>query len=1567
MYFRQLPTTHRHPASSSTIITAPPPPQNLQCSFFTDLSSSKCCFYNTEIQQCSPSSHRPQRSFISSSKTASSERSIEENRGAIMEAEEAALVICSCITKVLPPALTLEEGLNKIDEAIQHLKSMAPPSSSSGMFRFQVTVPPSSKALNWFCCQPESDGVFPQFYMSNEKNSPTCKTLTLGRDRGVFGIGSAIHFNCRYSNGPENDSSSTRRCLSVESNIPRVYGVLDTRYDKSSSSAEHETGSFYLFIPQIELNEFTDTSILVATLAWNNSYFRSFEEAIRRFDLSLSQARQNFWASAEERSKNYIASAASKFNMVEDKSFQMVGLDSLQVRGSLLQVDAIELASDLSSQFSARFSPTMAIANNMYQNNQYSLTSYLTRDCPNMNILWATLIVEECVRLGITYFCIAPGARSALLTIAASSHPLATCAVCIDERSLTFNALGYAKGSCRPAAVIVTSGTAVSNLLSAVVEASEDFVPLLLLTADRSPELLDAGALQAINQVNHFGQFAKHSFSLPVPTDDISAKMVLTTLDSAVYLSTTSPYGPIHINCPFGEPIGYNPTTWERKCLNGLEDWMLSSEPFTTYSQLPHSIVSNQSHGIMVEVVKLIQGAKRGILVLGALHTEDDMWAALFLAKHLSWPVVATILSGLRLRKYVTSFSEIEENIIFLDHLDHVLFSDAVKDWMQADVIVQVGGQIASKRISQMIECCFPCPYIMIDKHPMRHDPSHIVTHRIQSAITDFSHSIIKFCSPSENSQWKAYLQVLNLAAARETSSLIAAECSLTEPYIARIALENFECESAIFVGNSMPIRDADNFGYSGAKCNHKTSEMLNSGFQCHGIQVACNRGAGGIDGQTSAAVGFAVGCNKRVLLLIGDVSFLYDTNGLSLLRQGVLRKPVIIIVINNQGGAVFSLLPYASSTDHKIMDKFFYTSHDVQIGQLCMAHGCLGKFVRQAVDHSFDVLSKISMFDIVLELSSKRIAKMEFCKYRIPLLASSMSSSSVCYREGFVISLSLEGGATGFGEVTPIEIIKENQMDVEDQLQFLIHAVKGGEITDFVLLLNGSFASWLWKCLGILPDSLLPSVRCGLEMAILNAIAASKKSSLRSLFYPRAEELPIKSSNVQICGLIDSNGSPIDMASAAVTLVEDGFTAIKIKVGRRASPIEDVMVIQEIRKKVGNDVVLRVDANRSWTFSEAVEFANLVKNSNLQYIEEPVRDEDAILKFCEETGLPVALDETINTRADPVEVLKKYTHSGVVAVVIRPSMIGGFEKAASVARWAQQQGKLAVVGSTLESGLGLSSYVQFSSYIDLQGAELCSVINQNPPICLAHDLGTYKWLKEDVSTEPLGLCGDSDNGFAVTNSCRYLRKFQINQNVIVQTYAEEVIHEYQLPVDSEGTTYSLNVVEMGKEVDPRLSVENVAGARLVRQVKDDFRASSLVSYGLENFLDSWYTQEMWNSLRSHPHFSKIITNRLQHGDLNTLARVLSDSSVGRQQPLWEDLKKCSVPLLLVVGDQDTKFKGIAKEMLHKMSDDARREVSASISEIPNAGHAVHVENPLSVIYAIRKFLNRVNNLPSYQ
>lgn len=166
--------------------------------------------------------------------------------------------------------------------------------------------------------------------------------------------------------------------------------------------------------------------------------------------------------------------------------------------------------------------------------------------------------------------------------------------------------------------------------------------------------------------------------------------MVLTTLDSAVYQATSSPCGPVHINCAFREPLDDSPKTWMSSCLKGLESWMSGFEPFTAYMNVQHACGSNSTCGNMTSILDVIQNATTGLLLVGSIYTEEEMWAVVQLAKHLCWPVVADILSGLRFRKLLSSFPEIQDNFLFVDHLDHALLSNSVRAWLQLDVVIQV-------------------------------------------------------------------------------------------------------------------------------------------------------------------------------------------------------------------------------------------------------------------------------------------------------------------------------------------------------------------------------------------------------------------------------------------------------------------------------------------------------------------------------------------------------------------------------------------------------------------------------------------------------------------------------------------------------------------------------------------------------------------------------------------------------------------------------------------------------------------------------------------------------------
>ncbi|KAM4120111.1 hypothetical protein ACJW30_03G108400 [Castanea mollissima] len=303
----------------------------------------------------------------------------------------------TCITRTLPPALTLEHGLQSIKEAVDKLK-LDPPSSASGVLRFQVAVPPGPKALNWFCCQPELS-VYPLFFLSKNTDSPTCKSLYLNGSHGVFGIGAAIYFT-NSSSCTSGERNLTKRYLSTDSMFIMIYGFMDINFNVDLSSKMHEAGS-YLFIPQIELDEYEGVSFLAATLAWNNSSLCSFEEAVRSYEFSLKQASCHSWLTTDKCHSESIRSTLRKLKVVEDKTVTMVYMNLLSKGGREVMGDIMELKEGPSSyQFCIRLSLTIAIARNMLDHT--SEMCYSAQDCANINTFWASLIIEECSRLGLT-------------------------------------------------------------------------------------------------------------------------------------------------------------------------------------------------------------------------------------------------------------------------------------------------------------------------------------------------------------------------------------------------------------------------------------------------------------------------------------------------------------------------------------------------------------------------------------------------------------------------------------------------------------------------------------------------------------------------------------------------------------------------------------------------------------------------------------------------------------------------------------------------------------------------------------------------------------------------------------------------------------------------------------------------------------------------------------------------------------------------------------------------------------------------------------------------------------
>jgi 2-succinyl-5-enolpyruvyl-6-hydroxy-3-cyclohexene-1-carboxylate synthase len=516
----------------------------------------------------------------------------------------------------------------------------------------------------------------------------------------------------------------------------------------------------------------------------------------------------------------------------------------------------------------------------------------LNRETPRANRLWANLIVEELVRCGVDFFCVAPGSRSTPLVAAIAANDKAQSLVHFDERGTAFAALGYARATGRPAAWITTSGTAVANGLPAVVEASTDGVPMILLTADRPPELRQTGANQTIDQPDIFGDYVRWRFDLPAPDPTIDPAMVLTTVDQAAYRARRSPHGPVHLNLMFREPF----LPEEDDVLAGPSPWAEGDEPYTRYAATKSAVDETEIQALW----QTLRQVKRGLVVAGRLASHKQGEAVLRLAGALGWPLLPDIGSQVRL-------GTDSENLAA--YYDALLASDSFAEAHAPEAVVHVGGRALSKRLEQFLGRSRPDPYIVVRENPFRLDPAHRVTHSIEADVVDFCAAIVRVATedpPDEDASWMSGWREASERVGHSLNGISTTE--LNEPFVARSVSRNVPHDHGLVVASSMPVRDLDTYAAIGGVP----------------VPVAANRGASGIDGTIATAAGFARGLGRPVTLLIGDLALLHDFNSLAMLRD----VPVVVVVLNNDGGGIFSFLPVANHEE--FFEPYFGTPQGV-------------------------------------------------------------------------------------------------------------------------------------------------------------------------------------------------------------------------------------------------------------------------------------------------------------------------------------------------------------------------------------------------------------------------------------------------------------------------------------------------------------------------------------------------------------------------------------------------------------------------------------------------------------
>jgi 2-succinyl-5-enolpyruvyl-6-hydroxy-3-cyclohexene-1-carboxylate synthase len=528
-------------------------------------------------------------------------------------------------------------------------------------------------------------------------------------------------------------------------------------------------------------------------------------------------------------------------------------------------------------------------------------------------------LADELARAGVTDACISPGSRSTALVLALTRTPGLRPWVITDERSAAFFALGMAREQRRPVALLCTSGTAAANYLPAIVEASLSRIPLIVLTADRPPELRDVHAAQTIDQVRLFGSHVRFSVDAATP-DDTDLDPYFRMLGCRAAAIARESAGPVHVNVPMREPLidvgeesaelaGDASVRADGNAGRAGEDaW--PSRPRT----IVHAAETLPPAAVLRELATALGGCERGLIVCGPGMAADDAKGDVTrLAAHLGWPILADPLSGLRFGDH--------ERACVIDAYDVLLRDGDFARTHAPATILQLGMPPVSAALARFL-AAGRGRHVLVAPPAEWPDPLHRATDVVRATPGAFCAAITdRIVRAAGASPW---LASWTEAATRVRSALdrLLAEHDLTfEGAILARLQPLLPADTALHVGNSLPVRALDTFVGGGAKP----------------LALFCNRGANGIDGVTSAALGAAAARTQPTALVTGDLSFLHDLGALQIAARH--RLNLLVVVVNNDGGGIFSFLPQAELGER--FESLFATPHGLELtGAVTMCGG---------------------------------------------------------------------------------------------------------------------------------------------------------------------------------------------------------------------------------------------------------------------------------------------------------------------------------------------------------------------------------------------------------------------------------------------------------------------------------------------------------------------------------------------------------------------------------------------------------------------------------------------------
>ncbi len=534
-----------------------------------------------------------------------------------------------------------------------------------------------------------------------------------------------------------------------------------------------------------------------------------------------------------------------------------------------------------------------------------SKASIKSQDPLNATYAYAGAFVDELQRAGIRNVVICPGSRSTPLAIAFAAQPAIRTWMHVDERSAAYFGLGMAKQLHQPVALLCTSGTAAANFLPAVVEAKLAHVPLLVLTADRPHELRDNGAPQSIDQNRLYGTYVKWFVEVALPeATNAALRYIRTIAVRAAALTQAIPAGPVHLNFPFREPLTPEPIPDQplpQVTQRDLVAWQGRSNnaPYVEVRNAPPGVPAVTTIG---HVMDLVHKAQRGLIIAGPNDNPPLVEPLVRLAHHLGYPILADPLSQLRCGDHDQS--------MVLSSYDAFLRIDSFIESAQPELVLRFGAMPTSKPALLYLKRYASCPLVVVDEHGGWEEPTQLASQLIHTDPAALCQGLLNALEqPDGNGEKQPPVSQAWITMWQDTDKVTrqtiqAAIQDFNELFEGRVFTELANLlpdGTTLYVGNSMPIRDLDTFFGS-------------TGQQIH---ILSNRGANGIDGVVSSALGASAraGQNKPTILVLGDLSFFHDLNGL--LAAWLHRLNLTIVLINNDGGGVFSFLPQAAYPEH--------------------------------------------------------------------------------------------------------------------------------------------------------------------------------------------------------------------------------------------------------------------------------------------------------------------------------------------------------------------------------------------------------------------------------------------------------------------------------------------------------------------------------------------------------------------------------------------------------------------------------------------------------------------------